>query len=76
MVTGLGGLSPPSARAPDSQVPLPATHTHAARGPGAPAAPIEVLRPSDGHQAVGVGKFSKAADLTVVLERRSDRHEA
>lgn len=37
--------------------------------------PVKVLRSSDGHQAVGVCEFGKTTDLTVVLERRSDRHE-
>lgn len=37
---------------------------------------VECLWPSDGHQAVGIDKFGKAADLTVVLEQRSDCHEA
>lgn len=76
MITGLRGPNPPHSVGARLQGPLPATHPHTARGPGVPMAPVEVLRPSDGHQAVGVGKFGKAADLAVVLERRTDRHEA
>ena len=76
MITGLRGPNPPYSARFRLQRPLPATHPRTARGPGASTAPVEVLRPSDGHQAVGVGKFGKAADLAVVLERRTDRHEA
>lgn len=47
----------------------------AVSGPIALVSPVEVLGPSDGHQAVGVSEFGKTTDLTVVLERRSDRHE-
>jgi hypothetical protein len=58
-----------------SRSPPPFPSRPGGSGPEALASPIEVLWASDGHQAVGVCEFGKTTDLTVVLERRSDRHE-
>lgn len=39
------------------------------------SSPVEVLRASDGHQAVRVGQLGEAADLVVFLKGSSHSHD-